>query len=71
MAGIPIEHRIRIAGLLIAAGLIIQLLTLTWSHPLAFIAFLVIGTPIVAAGALFYLYSLARGNWDTGTNTNT
>ena len=54
----PIERRLRWAGLLIALGLIIQLLTFIWIHPLAFIAFAVIGCPLVLAGVLFYLYSV-------------
>ncbi len=53
-----IERRIRWAGILIAAGLIVQMLTLLWTHPLAFVAFLLVGCPLVAAGVLLYLYSL-------------
>jgi hydrogenase/urease accessory protein HupE len=54
----PIEHRLRWAGFLIAVGLVIQLTTFIWVHPLAFIAFIVIGCPLVGAGVLLYLYSL-------------
>ena len=55
----PIERRIRWSGLIIALGLVIQTGTLFWTHPLAFMAFLLIGCPLVAAGLLLYLYSLA------------
>ncbi len=58
MAGFCIERRIRWAGLLIGAGLAIQLLTLVWVHPLTFVAFLILGCPLVLGGTLFYLYSL-------------
>jgi hypothetical protein len=54
-----IERRLRWAGFLIAAGLIVQLTTLIWIHPLAFIAFSVIACPLIAAGVLLFLYSLA------------
>jgi len=54
----PIERRIRWSGLIIALGLVIQTCTLFWTHPLAFMAFLLIGCPVVAAGLLLYLYSL-------------
>lgn len=54
-----IERRIRWAGFLIAAGLIIQLITYIWIHPLAFMAFILISCPLVAIGILIYLYSLA------------
>lgn len=58
MTAITIERRIRWSGILIVAGLIVQTLTLPWTHPLAFICFLLIGCPLVAAGIAFYLYSL-------------
>jgi hypothetical protein len=53
-----IEQRLRWEGLLIALGLAIQLITFIWIHPLAFIAFTVVGCPLVAVGVLLYLYSL-------------
>jgi len=58
MAANSIERRIRWSGLIIALGLIIQSGTLFWTHPLSFMAFLLIGCPLVAAGLLLYLYSL-------------
>ena len=58
MTPIPIEVRIRWAGLLIVLGLLLQMLTLLWAHPLAFMCFLMIGCPLVAAGMLLFLYSL-------------
>jgi hypothetical protein len=53
-----IERRLRLAGLLIAIGLIVQLTTFIWIHPLAFIAFAMIACPLIAAGILLFLYSL-------------
>lgn len=53
-----IERRVRLAGLLICLGLLIQLLTLVRIDPLAFVAFIVIGCPLVAAGLMLYLYSV-------------
>jgi hypothetical protein len=43
---------------LVCLGLLIQLLTLIRVHPLAFVAFILIGCPLVAAGLLLYLYSV-------------
>jgi hypothetical protein len=59
MATTTIEQRIRWAGLLVVVGLLVQLLTMSWSHPLAFMAFLIIGCPLTLAGVLLYLFSLA------------
>ena len=58
-----IERRIRWAGLLVLAGLAVQVMTLSWLHPLAFMTFLMVGCPLTVAGILLYLYSLAaRGD---------
>jgi len=53
-----IERRVRLAGVLVCLGLLIQLLTLVRIHPLAFVAFIAIGCRLVAAGLLLYLYSV-------------
>lgn len=53
-----IERRVRLAGFLIGMGLLTQLVTFLWIHPLAFMAFLLLGCPLVGAGILLYLYSL-------------
>ncbi|HEV2697351.1 MAG TPA: hypothetical protein VGU90_05110 [Terriglobales bacterium] len=53
-----IERRVRIAGALVCLGLLIQLLTLVRIHPLAFVAFILIGCPLVFAGLVLYLYSI-------------
>jgi hypothetical protein len=58
MSTITIERRICWSGLLIVVGLLLQMLTLLWTHPLAFMCFLMIGCPLVAAGMLLFLYSL-------------
>jgi len=52
------ERRIRWASLLVGAGLLVQLASLLIVHPLAFVAFLMVGCPLVAAGILLYLFSL-------------
>jgi hypothetical protein len=54
----PIERRIRWSGLLVVIGLVVQMITLIWVHPLAFMAFLLIGCPLVAAGIILFLYSI-------------
>jgi archaellum biogenesis protein FlaJ (TadC family) len=53
-----VEKRIRLASLLVCLGLFVLLLTLVRIHPLAFVAFTVIGLPLVLAGILLFLYSI-------------
>jgi hypothetical protein len=53
-----VETRIKWASLLIGAGLLVQLFSLVQVHPLAFVAFLMLGCPLVGAGIVLYLMSL-------------
>ena len=53
-----IETRIKWASLLIGAGLLIQMGTLFRIHPLAFVAFVAVGCPLIGAGVVLYLWSL-------------
>jgi hypothetical protein len=53
-----IRIRLRRAGLLVAAGLLIGLLSLLPVHPLAFIAFVGLGVPITVAGMVYFLLGL-------------
>ena len=50
--------RLQLSGVLVAVGLIVEVVTLYWAHPLAFLAFIVLGGTLVAAGMLLYLYSI-------------
>jgi hypothetical protein len=53
-----IERRIRLAGILLIAGLLVELVTLRWSHPTAFLFFLLLGGAFMAVGIVVYLLSL-------------
>ena len=53
-----IERRIRLAGILLIAGLLVELVTLRWSHPTAFLFFLMLGGALMALGIVIYLLSL-------------
>jgi len=52
------ERRIRWASLLVGTGLLVQFASLLTIHPLAFVAFLMVGCPLMAAGIVLYLFSL-------------
>ena len=53
-----VQKRIRVSGMLIIAGLLVELLTLHWSHPTAFLFFLLLGGTLMAVGVVTYLFSL-------------
>jgi hypothetical protein len=54
----PLEQRLGKAGLLIAAGLIVEIAASSLIHPLAFVAFLLVACPLVVAGMLLFLWAL-------------
>ncbi len=56
--GTKLRGRLKLAGVLTAAGLAIELLTLQWSHPTAFLAFILGGASLVAAGIALFLLTL-------------
>ncbi|HWF03576.1 MAG TPA: hypothetical protein VHA06_07815 [Candidatus Angelobacter sp.] len=53
-----ITKRVRIAGVFILLGLVVEGLSLMWNHPLSFIAFLGIGGLLLAVGIVTYLLML-------------
>ncbi|HMV50963.1 MAG TPA: hypothetical protein PLD20_17800 [Blastocatellia bacterium] len=53
-----IEKRIRLSGLLLIAGLLVELITLRWSHPTSFLFFLLLGGLLMALGIVVYLLTL-------------
>ena len=52
------EGRLKLAGLLLSAGLAVQVSTLFWTHPLTFVAFIALGGSLVGLGVIVYLYAL-------------
>jgi hypothetical protein len=56
--GSVLERRLRISGVLIVLGLMIEALSLVRIHPLAFLSFMFLGGGFLVAGIATYLYSL-------------
>jgi hypothetical protein len=61
-----LTRRLKVSGLLVGLGLAIEALTMAWSHPTAFLAFLLLGGSLVVAGVLLYLYTIAT--YSAGTS---
>jgi hypothetical protein len=51
-------RNLRVPGILLIGGLAIELISLLWNKPLAFILFAFVGGVFFLAGILLYLYSL-------------
>jgi hypothetical protein len=62
------ERRLRIAGVFVLLGVLVELVALRWIHPAAFLVFAFVGIPIAAVGMAIYLYSLVSLRRLTDTN---
>jgi hypothetical protein len=52
------DDRLRVSGILIVLGLLVEALSLIRIHPLAFLAFMFVGGGLLVLGIAIYLYSL-------------
>lgn len=55
---VGLEKRLRLAGLLLIAGLLVEAVCLLWVRPIAFILMVVAGGLLCVTGIAVYLYSL-------------
>ncbi|MGH9544576.1 MAG: hypothetical protein ACRD23_05110 [Terriglobales bacterium] len=53
-----LEKRLRLAGMLLIVGLLVEAICLLWARPLAFILLVGAGGLLCAAGIVLFLYSL-------------
>ena len=67
---IAMNSRLRLAGVMIAAGLAFQVLTLLVHHPLAFVAFIGVGCPLVAGGVAMFLWGLISSSREDASSAN-
>ena len=58
MTEVALEQRLRLSAVLVMLGLLIEIASLTWRHPTAFVVFFVFGGAFMAAGILSFLYSI-------------
>lgn len=56
-----VELRLGWAGLAIVLGLLVELASSMWVHPLGFVAFLLVACPLVVAGMLLFLWAIVTG----------
>jgi hypothetical protein len=53
-----IKRFIRISSTLIVLGLLVEMVSLLWFHPLSFVLFAFVGVTLIGLGILVYLASL-------------
>ena len=65
MNEIQIERALRISGILLILGIAVEIISLLWEKPLAFLLFVGIGGALTFVGIVVYLYSLLPSALET------
>lgn len=60
-SGDSMNRRLRISGILVIIGLLVEALSLVWSRPIAFVVLVCLGGALIGLGVLVFLYSLLSG----------
>jgi hypothetical protein len=55
---IGIRRLLRVSSLLVMAGLVLEIVSLLWFHPLSFVLFAFLAVSLIGLGILVYLVSL-------------
>lgn len=58
LRAIGIRRYLQVSSILIILGLLVEIVTLLWSHPLSFVFFIFVGVILIGVGILVYLISL-------------
>ena len=58
LGAVGIRRLLHVSSGLIILGLLVEIVSLLWFHPLAFVLFAFVGTSFIALGILVYLASL-------------
>jgi hypothetical protein len=59
LSEIGMGRLLRVSSALIILGLVVEIVSLVWYHPLSFVLFAFVGISLIALGILVYLVSLA------------
>ncbi len=62
-----LEYRLRIFAVFIVLGLILELISLGWVHPIAFLLFAILGCGCLFIGMAGYLYSIVSVPLESGS----
>jgi hypothetical protein len=61
-------RKLRLSGILLILGLLVEALSLCWNNAVSFMSFVVIGGALFASGTLLFLYSLVSSKPSTITD---
>ena len=57
--------KLRLSGILLILGLVVEALSLCWNNAFSFMSFVVVGGALFASGILLFLYSLVSSQTST------
>ena len=58
LRAIGIRRFLHVSSLLIILGLLVEIVSLLWLHPLSFVLFIFVGATLIGLGIFVYLISL-------------
>jgi len=58
ISALGIENFLRVSSVLIILGLVVEIISLLWFHPLSFVLFAFVAITLIGLGILVYLASL-------------
>jgi hypothetical protein len=58
-------RKLRLSGILLILGLVVEALSLCWNNAISFMSFVVIGGALFGSGTLLFLYSLVSSKPST------
>lgn len=61
-------RRLRLSGILLIFGLVVEALSLCWNNAISFMSFVVVGGLLFASGILLFLYSLVSAKTSAPNN---
>jgi hypothetical protein len=61
-------RKLRISGILLILGLVVEALSLCWNNAFSFMSFVVVGGLLFASGILLFLYSLVSSKTSVANN---
>jgi hypothetical protein len=61
-------HKLRLSGILLILGLVVEALSLGWNNAFSFMSFVVVGGLLFASGILLFLYSLVSSKTSSLNN---
>jgi hypothetical protein len=61
-------RKLRLSGILLILGLLVEALSLCWNNAISFMSFVVVGGLLFASGILLFLYSLVSSKTSAFTD---